>query len=186
MAISRSHTISLIAALLLLAACHADAAPTVAQFRAELNALKAVLVKTKEYSAFGKGVDKMLKYPDAQLPQLFNTTLLVPTNKAVYGVGMKTLQNTTAMEAIGKFNVLQRQFTAAQLRNLKPNTLLRTKAPTDLLQRYLSVGANAGKAVLGPRNATAAVQGVVLFPDLYTGKFLKAHGLSVFFRPKGY
>ncbi|CAI7909779.1 unnamed protein product [Closterium sp. NIES-53] len=226
MAISRSHTISLIAALLLLAACHADAAPTVAQFRAELNALKAVLVKTKEYSAFGKGVDKMhtghksdttrdtaspalayplilsspfsppqpippsplwtVKYPDAQLPQLFNTTLLVPTNKAVYGVGMKTLQNTTAMEAIGKFNVLQRQFTAAQLRNLKPNTLLRTKAPTDLLQRYLSVGANAGKAVLGPRNATAAVQGVVLFPDLYTGKFLKAHGLSVFFRPKGY
>ncbi|CAI7747591.1 unnamed protein product [Closterium sp. NIES-54] len=118
--------------------------------------------------------------------QLFNTTLLVPTNKAVYGVGMKTLQNTTAMEAIGKFNVLQRQITAAQLRNLKPNTLLRTKAPTDLLQRYLSVGANAGKAVLGPRNATAAVQGVVLFPDLYTGKFLKAHGLSVFFRPKGY
>ncbi|CAI7830010.1 unnamed protein product [Closterium sp. NIES-54] len=117
---------------------------------------------------------------------LFNTTLLVPTNKAVYGVGMKTLQNTTAMEAIGKFNVLQRQITAAQLRNLKPNTLLRTKAPTDLLQRYLSVGANAGKAVLGPRNATAAVQGVVLFPDLYTGKFLKAHGLSVFFRPKGY
>ncbi|CAI5997199.1 unnamed protein product [Closterium sp. NIES-65] len=186
MAISRSHTF-LIAALLLLAACRADAAPTVAQFRAELNALKAVLAKTKEYSAFGKGVDKMLKYPDAQLPQLFNTTLLVPTNKAVYGVGIKTLQNTTAMEAIGKFNVLQRQFTAAQLRNLKPNTLLRTKAPpTDLLQRYPSVGANAGKVVLGPRNVTAAVQGVVLFPDLYSGKFLKAHGLSVFFRPKGY
>ncbi|CAI5489272.1 unnamed protein product [Closterium sp. Naga37s-1] len=187
MAISRSHTFSLIAALLLLAACHAYAAPTVAQFRAELNALKAVLAKTKEYSAFGKGVDKMLKYPDAQLPQLFNTTLLVPTNKAVYGVGIKTLQNTTAMEAIGKFNVLQRQFTAAQLLNLKPNTPLRTKAPpTDLLQRYPSVGANAGKAVLGPRNVTAAVQGVVLFPDLYSGKFLKAHGLSVFFRPKGY
>ncbi|CAI5534759.1 unnamed protein product [Closterium sp. Naga37s-1] len=185
MAISRSHTFSLIVALLLLAACHADAAPTVAQFRAELNALKAVLAKTKEYSRSGKASIKC--YPDSQLPQLFNTALLVPTNKAVYGVGIKTLQNTTAMEAIGKFNVLQRQFTAVQLLNLKPNTLLRTKAPpTDLLQRYPSVGANAGKAVLGPRNATAAVQGVVLFPDLFSGKFLKAHGLSVFFRPKGY
>ncbi|CAI5481097.1 unnamed protein product [Closterium sp. Yama58-4] len=246
MAVSRSHTFALIAALLLLAACHANVAPTVAQFRAELNALKAVLAKTKEYSAFARGVDNMLKYPDSQLPQLFNTTLLVPTNKAVYGMGIKTLQNTIAMEAIGRFNVLQRQFTAAQLLHLKPNTLLRTKAPptdllqrypsvganagkavlgprnvtaavqgvvlatdttataaqllnlkpntllrtkappSDLLQRYPSVGANAGKAVLGPRNASAAVQGVVLFPDLYTGKFLKAHGLSVFFRPKGY
>ncbi|GJP41220.1 hypothetical protein CLOM_g890 [Closterium sp. NIES-68] len=185
MTMSRLYTFSLVAALLLLAAC-ADAAPTVAQFRAELKALKAVTVSQKDYKAFARGIDSMLAYPDSQLPQLFNTTILVPTNKAIYALGIKTLQNSTAMEAIGKYNVLLRQLTGAQLLKLAANTPLRTKAPKELLARYASAGANAGKAVLGPLNAPAAKQGVVLTPDLYAGKFLKVHGVSVFFRPKGY
>ncbi|CAI7817280.1 unnamed protein product [Closterium sp. NIES-54] len=168
MALSRSHTYSLVAALLLLAVC-ADAAPTVAQFRKELTALRAVVKQQKNYSAFARGIDRMLKYPDSMLPQIFNTTLFIPTNKAILRLGIPTLKNDTAMEAIGKYNVLLRQYTGAQLLKLAPNTLLKTKAK-DMLVRYASTGANAGKIVLGPPSAPAAKQGVVVTADLYTGK----------------
>ncbi|CAI5469364.1 unnamed protein product [Closterium sp. Yama58-4] len=180
MALSRSHTLTLLAVLLVLAVC-ANGAPTVTQFRQELTALRAVVKQQKNYSAFARGIDRMLKYPDSLLPQIFNTTLFIPTNRAILSLGIPTLKNDTAMEAIGKYNVLVKQFTGAQLLKLAPNTLLKTKAK-DMLMRYPSTGANAGKIVLGPQSAPAAKQGVVLTADLYTGKFLKAHGLSVLTR----
>ncbi|GJP45481.1 hypothetical protein CLOM_g4866 [Closterium sp. NIES-68] len=185
MKISRTHTHALAAVLLLLLAVCADTAPTVAQFRAELTALKAAAKKLKDYSAFARGIDRMLKYPDSRMHEIFNTTLFVPTTKALMALGVKTLMNNTAMEAIGKYNVLAKQFTGAQLLKLAPNAVLRTKAK-EVLVRYPSTGANVGKVVLGPQGAPVLNQGVVLTPNLYTGKFLKAHGLSTFFRPKGY
>eukprot|EP00475_Leptophrys_vorax_P041300 TRINITY_DN77877_c0_g1_i1.p1 TRINITY_DN77877_c0_g1~~TRINITY_DN77877_c0_g1_i1.p1 ORF type:complete len:194 (-),score=10.10 TRINITY_DN77877_c0_g1_i1:43-624(-) len=177
-----------VTALLSLAVITSEAAPTAAQFRTDLKALKAVITKKMEYSAFVRAIDNMLKYPDSQMPQMFNCTILVPRNKALYALGIKTLTNTSAMTLIGRYNVLSRMYSGAQLTALAAGKKLPTKLAGQPLQRYQSVAPTVGAAetvLVGPPGSAVAKVGSVTIPDMYKGNLLIAHGFSAFFKPIG-
>eukprot|EP00475_Leptophrys_vorax_P026699 TRINITY_DN3787_c0_g1_i2.p1 TRINITY_DN3787_c0_g1~~TRINITY_DN3787_c0_g1_i2.p1 ORF type:complete len:189 (-),score=15.41 TRINITY_DN3787_c0_g1_i2:406-972(-) len=179
--------VSLVASLLVVAIAStltvrpAAAAPTVAQFRAELTSLRKVVVANKNYSQFSKAIDNMLAYSDKDMPRMFNSTILVPLNKALFKLGLGTLQNTTAMTAIGKYNVLQQRLGAQQLIAIPAGRLLSTKLPNQPLQRTKAQA--AGQISLGVPQSAAATWGLVVTPNLFNGKWLKAHGMSVYFKP---
>ncbi|GJP63043.1 hypothetical protein CLOP_g16419 [Closterium sp. NIES-67] len=113
---------------------------------------------------------------------LANTTLLVPTNKGLYSLGIRTLTNMTAMEVIGQYNVLTKRFTGAQLAKLAAGAKIKTVL-TKVIQVYAQI---QGKVVLGKVGAAAKDRGVVVTPDLCKGVFVKAHGMSLYLKPPGY
>eukprot|EP00475_Leptophrys_vorax_P026701 TRINITY_DN3787_c0_g2_i1.p1 TRINITY_DN3787_c0_g2~~TRINITY_DN3787_c0_g2_i1.p1 ORF type:complete len:189 (-),score=12.56 TRINITY_DN3787_c0_g2_i1:580-1146(-) len=179
--------VTLVASLLLVAIASnaavrpAVAAPTVAQFRAELTSLRKTVVANKNYSQFSKAIDSMLAYSDKDMPRMFNSTILVPLNKALFKLGIGTLKNTTAMTTIGKFNVLQQRLGAQQLLAIPAGRLLPTKLPNQPLQRTKAQA--KGQISLGVPQSAAATWGLVVTPNLFNGKWLKAHGMSVYFKP---
>eukprot|EP00475_Leptophrys_vorax_P045005 TRINITY_DN9220_c0_g1_i1.p1 TRINITY_DN9220_c0_g1~~TRINITY_DN9220_c0_g1_i1.p1 ORF type:complete len:192 (+),score=19.87 TRINITY_DN9220_c0_g1_i1:105-680(+) len=158
--------------------------PTIPQFKAELIKFGGVLKKSKDYKAFSQAVDRMLKRPDKDLKVTFNRTFLVPINKALYKLGIGTLTNMTAMEKIGPYNILAKMYRSKGLLAMKPGTKLPTLLTGQSLQVYKS--AVAGKMAYGPPQTATINMGTILKADLFNGTFIKAHGVSVYFRPPGY
>ncbi|CAI5535030.1 unnamed protein product [Closterium sp. Naga37s-1] len=114
------------AMLLCVAVTQSRASPTIPQIKAELKKCRAAMAKLSDYKAYLQGIDEMLKRSPADMKGLFNTTLLIPTNKGLYALGLRTLTNMTAMTVIGQYNVLTKRYTSAQLAKLAPGAKIRS------------------------------------------------------------
>ncbi|GJP45482.1 hypothetical protein CLOM_g4867 [Closterium sp. NIES-68] len=171
------------ATLLCAAVTTSHASPTVAQIKAELKKCRAVVEKNMPYKAYLQIIDELLKLNNAYTMGLANTTLLIPTNKGLYSLGLKTLTNVTAMIVIIEYNVLAKRFTYAQLANVAAGAKLKTVLPRVPIKVFEK---SQGKVVLGTPGSAANAVGMVIKPDMCTGVFVKGHGMSRYFKPPGY
>ncbi|CAI5469363.1 unnamed protein product [Closterium sp. Yama58-4] len=170
------------AILLCVAVTQSHASPTIPQIKAELKKCRAAMEKLSDYKAYLQGIDEMLKRSPADMKGLFNTTLLIPTNKGLYALGLRTLTNMTAMTVIGQYNVLTKRYTAAQLAKLASGAKIPSVLPGVPIQVYPKL---QGSVTLGKVGAGPKARATIVTPDLCNGVFLKGHGMSLYLKPPG-
>ncbi|CAI5992194.1 unnamed protein product [Closterium sp. NIES-65] len=169
--------------LLCVAVTQSRASPTIPQIKAELKKCRAAMAKLSDYKAYLQGIDEMLKRSPADMKGLFNTTLLIPTNKGLYALGLRTLTNMTAMTVIGQYNVLTKRYTSAQLAKLAPGAKIRTVLRGVPIQVFPKL---KGSVTLGKVGAGPKAQATMVTPNLCNGVFLKGHGMNLYLKPPGY
>ncbi|CAI5535630.1 unnamed protein product [Closterium sp. Naga37s-1] len=171
--------------VLLLAAASLAAAqvtsPPKAEVVAELQALKRALRLRPKYALIRRVASTLLARQD-DFPENFdfsdvvNKTLLLPTNGAIVGAGVRKLPTNeddgAQYEDLGLMNVLDGYLT---IEDIKAGAILKTMHD----DRVLAVKESRGAVIaLGQEGQKRRQWSVVVDATLFKGKFVVAHGVN--------
>lgn len=164
--------------------------PSEAEFLADLEGLQRAAEKDFRFALAAQFIAEFKDYSDISLRLFYNTTFLVPTNAAIANLGVSA-SAITNITALGQFastallNVIARRYTFAQIKALKTKAPAATLLPNQRLRRFSvrltrrekMMRAHTGVALGLPGTGNAA-WGKIVKGDLYSGKYLKAHGVA--------
>ncbi|GJP49059.1 hypothetical protein CLOM_g8326 [Closterium sp. NIES-68] len=183
-ALKLSLALPVLVALLLAAASLAAAqGPPKAEVVAELQGLKRALRFRPKYSLIRRVASILLSrqddFPeDFDFSDVVNKTLLLPTNAAIIGAGVRKIPTNEAegeqYEALGLMNVLDGYLTMEDIK-APGATFTTVHDGTALTVKETRSG---GVVALGQDGQKRGKWSVVVDPTLFKGKFVVVHGVN--------